>query len=552
MTHYEGNSKWADVTSTMYADVNRIENIGRERAEQATKGEKPRPHIQCENSHSMGNSMGNVREFWDLYEKYPALTGEFIWDFKDQGLDTPIPGGNGTYWAYGGDFGDRPNSGNFCCNGLVYPDLSLSAKSYNTKKIYQPVDFILADGKLSVKNNLVFKSISDYAISYELLEDGIPVAAGELDVVVPAGETLTIPFSPLPKGTKDNAEYFVRFSVRQKAPTAWAEAGYEVAAEQFKLKDAKRGEYRPGEGGKLSVLEEDDYFVVKGNKFEARFSKTEGTLSEYIYEGKTLVSSPLKLNVFRLPTDNDKNHHWAWERAGLINPRVDAGAWTVSRTGDTVELAVKDVYNCYQPWSFDVDYKFTVYSDGSVVVNSNIDPSVKDAVIPRIGFTLDMPAAYDHITWFGRGPWESYTDRKEACFEGVFSSTVAETLTHYVMPQENGTHQDVRWMALTDKGGKGIMFVVPDNMAAGAANWRIEDQYTNPNRRAWHPYQMKYADATIVNLDAAHRALGNASCGPDVLPKYELRSATISFDFIIIPVTEGTPASLSNKARAAK
>lgn len=554
LTHYEGNSTWADVSSTMYAGVSAIESIGKERQAQAEQGQKPRPHIQCESSHAMGNSMGAVRDLWNLYEKYPALTGEFIWDFKDQGLKMPIEGKQGEYyWAYGGDFGDKPNSGNFCCNGLVFPDLSVSAKTYNTKKIYQPVDFAMEDGTIMVTNKRVFTSIEDLAIGWSLLEDGIEIATGNVDGINPApGETVPMSLEVLPSETKPDAEYHLRFSVTQKQATPWAEAGYEVASEQVCLKPAVKRAYEIPSTGTLAVDENGENITVRGDGFSVVFSKTAGTLCRYDMGGKTIIDTPVRFNLFRLPTDNDKAHTEDWDNAGFRTLSENPGVFEVkaSESGNYVDLSVCNVWSASDKYRFSVEMKFKVCSDGVVLVNTVMNPSVKNVVLPKVGFSFEMPEEFDSVRWFGRGPWESYPDRKEACFEGLYGGSVASQQTDYIMPQENGSKEEVRWMAVTNGDGKGALFVAPSKMAATVCLWRPEELYTSRNNRTRHPYEVKYAGKTVVSLDAHNRALGNASCGPDVLDKYELKAGFTPFDFIILPIDASlSDAAIADKAR---
>lgn len=544
LTHYEGNSQWSDVTSTMYADYDHIKNIGVERENQYKSGQTPRPHIQCESSHAMGNSMGNVRDLFDLYEHYPALTGEFIWDWKDQGLKMDVPGKIGeSYWAYGGDFGDKPNDGNFCTNGVVFSDYSISAKSYNTKKIYQPVDFSLKeDNKTFVlKNKLAFSSIDYLNIAYSVLEDGKVIKTGTIgDMAIPAGGTMEVVIDALPVDIREDADYFIRFSATQKSATWWVEAGYEVASEQIQLRNARKSPYRVPEKGNLTVERTAKAITVTGSCFKAIFSVTEGTLESYVLNGKSIICEPLKLNVFRVPTDNDKTHSADWDNMGLRNLKVKAGTWDVkeSVSKNLVDLSVTNVYTATLPYSFTTQFSFKVMDDGTIFVSSVIDPAIKNVILPKIGYVLEMPEGFENFTWFGRGPWDSYADRKEACFEGVYNSTVAEQWTGYVLPQEMGNKEEVRWMGITDTAGTGALFIAPEKMSVSVAHWRASDMYVNRDNRVKHPYQMSFRKNTVVCLDARNRALGNASCGPDVREMYELKAENTIFNFIISPITE--------------
>ena len=549
LTHYEGNSTWSDVSSTMYGSYDHIKRIGEERLTES----KPRPHIQCENSHAMGNAMGNVREMFDLYETYPSLTGEFIWEWKDHGIKVPVPGKEGEYyWAYGGDFGDKPNDGNFVADGLVFANHTFSAKSYNTKKIYQPIDFFMKeDGKtFQLKSKLAFKTTDDLEIHYSILEEGKILKTEKLTDVLAAGEIKDITIDASSLLTKADAEYFIRFNVYQKNATWWAEAGYEVAMEQMQLKNAEKSVYSIPASGQLSVQNNNNNIIVSGSNFTMEFSKSKGTLESYLLNGKQLINGPLELSVFRLPTDNDKNQSENWDNTGIRVLSVSAGTWEVKELDDTVELSIDNVYTANSQNKFNTRVTFNILKDGSVFVSSVIDPTMKQTVLPRMGFRLSMPKGFESMTWFGRGPWDSYPDRKESCLEGVYNSTVTEQWTNYVLPQETGNKEDVRWLSVRDNQGSGLLFIASDKMSASAVHFKPENIYTNRNNRKKHPYEVTFNENTIVNLDARMRGLGNASCGPDVLPQYELKSDYTLFNFAILPVaSQLTDEQLSAKAR---
>lgn len=541
LTHYEGNSTWADVTSSMYASVDSIEGIAKRNLELVKAGKKVRPHIQCENSHAMGNSMGNVREFWNLYDRYPSLTGEFIWDYKDQGIKMPVPGKPGEYyWAYGGDFGDEPNDRNFCCNGVVYPDLSTSAKSYLVKKIYQPLDFSMnSRGDVMVTNRRAFANADDIRLKWTLLENGLPIKSGDAVFgVLEPGNTARLELVGYEGIGVINADYALRINGYQKDATIWAPADYEVASEQFMLKEMHAMPYLSsnpiGEAPKMKETAKD--VVVTGKGFEAVFSKEKGTLVKYSVDGKTMIDTPLRLNLFRLPTDNDKHYLQEWDESGIKALNVEAEHWETQKNAHNVMLAFMDRYITGNGSAYDVMMVYTVYPDGSIAVESAINPQDNGKILPRLGFSLEMPKEYDRVEWYGLGPWENYVDRKEQCFPAVYKGSVKDQQTDYIMPQENGTKHEVRYMSVTDGDGRGIRFTAPEKMASSVSLYRPEDQYQDRNNRVMHPYQLKYADKTIVNLDAYHRALGNNSCGPDVLPKYERPSAAIEFSFIIEPI----------------
>ena len=548
-THYEGNSDYADVSSTMYGSYETIEWIGSSRKGQT--GVKP--HIQCENSHSMGNSMGNVREMFDIYEKYPCLTGEFIWDFKDQGLLTKS--GSNEYWAYGGDFGDNPNDGNFCINGLVRPDWSLTSKSYNTKKIYQPLEFKIVNltkKQFRIKNKMAFLPSTAYETSYSIMdEDGNVLATAPLTQEVAAGDstTITLSYSDAISQIPEEKETFIYFCAKQKENTAWADAGYVVAEEKLLIRAAKKPMYTPAAANALEVSESASAITITGQNFTATFSKIQGTLSGYSYDGKILLSKGLKLNAFRLPTDNDGRRCESWDNMGLRQLTAKGNTASVRKAddGNTATVTMNTTYTGKSGTTFDVDMDFIVCADGTIMTNSFIRPSQLGAVLPKLGFRLEMPSGMEHLSWFGRGPWDSYRDRKEACLPAIYHSTVTAQREDYIKPQEHGTKQEVRWMSLTNGEGAGLLFVAPDKMAASAVHFRPEDNYTDRDNRSKHTYQFKTCQTAVVSLDAVTRGLGNASCGPDVMEKYELKAANTAFRFFIIPLSAGDDAAV--KAR---
>lgn len=536
ITHYEGNSQWAKTYSRMYAGMDDVEKYAREMQEKVKNGEHDvKPFIMCENTHAMGNSMGNQREYFNLYERYPALTGEFVWDFKDQGLKY------GNDFLYGSDFGDQPNDRNFCCNGLVEADLKLSAKSINTKKIYQPVDFVLRDGKISLKNKRQFRTPEqDYDIFYALFEDGIQ--QGDWKRM----ESSELHVSSL-KSEHSDRQLAVRFSVRQKKATDWAEKGYEVASEQFELRatqpSAKQAVGAVANGQAISVDKQDDRIVVKVGQFPYTFKNGQ------IVDGK---DQPIfELNAFRAPHDNDKASAGRWDKQGLRN-MVCQNVKSACEEGDgNVVLHFSNVYKAPQStFSIATDETFTIYNDGIVTFSSDINPSEKGSELPRLGYRAVLPDGMENMRWMGRGPHDSYRDRAESAFVGLWESTVSAQWTNHVLPQETGNKEDVQWMAITNDGGLGMLFVAPYTMAASAGHWDERQIYTDRDHRVKHPSEVVFGKKTYVNLDVYNRALGNNSCGRDVIDKYKITADRTHFALIVKPITRKlTNQQLADEAR---
>ena len=582
LTHYEGNSTWSSVTSTMYGNLGHMESIGSERLRDYKNGKTGiRPHVQCENTHAMGNSMGNQREFFDIYEKYPAMAGEFVWDWKDQGLKvsarslpltfealgrqsktdvkSTLDIAKGEYWAYGGDFGDNPNDNNFCCNGVVLADNTPTAKSYNMKKVYQPIDFDMKDstgGVFVLRSKLQQRVLDDLDIAYTLLKDGIEYAHGTIgDVTLGVGETqeVMIPEAKRAVAVPDTpeAEYFIRFSARQKEATEWADAGFEVATEEYRLRAASgRKPYASAKGTELSLTETSSTVKVTGEHFSVTFSK--GQLTDYTIDGHALLAAPLTLQAFRLPTDNERGRTGNYDQMGIRTLKLSAGELKASKAddGQSVDVTATNTYTTSGTSHFTVQQTIKVMADGALIVNAAIDPSPKGIELPRLGLRTELPKGTESMRWLGRGPQDSYRDRKEAALVGLHHSRVSDEWTNYVLPQEQGNKEEVRWMALTDDEGLGLMVVAPEWIAASASHWRPEDNYTKADNRKKHPYEMKFCEQTVLNLDAYNRALGNASCGPDVIDKYRIRSQKTFLSFILLPLTKPqTDEELAVRAR---
>ena len=542
ITHYEGNSQWSDVSSTMYGSYDNMLSTAKSRMGKTGQ----RPHIQCENTHAMGNSMGNeIDYFRDIYEPYPAMAGEFVWDWKDQGVKMPVPGKSSQYyWAYGGDFGDYPNDGSFCCNGVVLPDGTPTAKSFNMKGVYQPLDVLpisAEQGKFRVKNKLQQVSFNGYDVQYVISEDGIKVSEGvlpDLDLAPWDSTTITIPYDNIT--FKPTSRYTIRFSTLLRKATPWAEAGYEVAASEAIIHDvATRHAYQYAGTDTLSISGTGASRVVKGPNFSVTFSG--GTLSRYVFAGTTLINQPIKLNTFRVPTENDKTQEDSWEMLGVRSLTMSSGTWVVVREKGNrwIQLSITDSYvTSTKALTFTVCKQFRVFPDGTVCVSTVTTPNVEGAVLPKLGFRFEMPNTAEYITWLGRGPFDSYKDRNYAAHQGIWHSTVTEQWTDHIRPQETGNKEDVRWLAVANKAGKGLLFSSPSTMATTIGHWRAEEIYTSRNDRKGHPYEVAFPRTTVVSLDAWNRALGNASCGSDVLVKYERKLAQTPFCFMIMPIAE--------------
>ncbi len=539
--HYEGAThvlrtkgyipRSVDVISVMYPPIDFLVKL-------ATDPRDDRPVIMCEYAHSMGNSTGNLKEYWEAIRKHKRLCGGFIWDWVDQGLLKEEKGIK--YWAYGGDFGDEPNDGNFCINGLVWPDRTPQPALWECKKILQPVEaepVNLERGEIRILNRYDFTRLDEAVeIWWELKADGRVLQSGKIQTppVEPHDSAIVrIPYKvPEPK---PGTEYWLILRYKLAKDTLWAKKGFEVGWSQFKL-PLKVPEPEPMKvsGMPPIKLEEDDKSIrILGKDFVLTLDKGSASM-KYEYKGKTLIKASSLLEVWRAPTDNDAArmaHRWLefgldrikhrveWIRASHLSPQVAQIELKLYSAAPGVEAG------------FESYYRIVVYGNGDIHISSRIDPDRRLPPLPRVGFLLQVPGKYRYITWYGRGPHENYQDRKEGAMVDVYSGTVEEQYVPYIMPQENGNKTDVRWVALRDDEGWGIMAIAMNLMEISAHYFTAHDL-----TKAKHTHELKKREDIYLHLDYRQRGLGGASCGPDTLPQYEIYPETIYFEVVLRPL----------------
>ncbi|MCB8946758.1 MAG: DUF4981 domain-containing protein [Ardenticatenaceae bacterium] len=550
--HYEGaisrhlgEDRWqqghlaTDVVCPMYPEVSAI-------IEYAKDETNDRPLIMCEYAHAMGNSCGNLKEYWEAIRTYQGLQGGFIWDWVDQGL-VKVDENGVEYWAYGGDFGDTINDVNFCINGLIFPDRTPHPSLWEYKKVIQPIlvaDVDVLNGRIAITNDQYFTDLSGYNGRYELSVNGCIVQEGSFDIPeIAPGETaeVTLPISQPEMPAGGEAFLNVRFSLA--ADTAWAEAGHEVAWEQFAVPYPVPEAKPVGDLPAVKLAQGGGTAVITGDNFQISFDTTQGTISQWsVGETELLASGPL-LNVWRAPTDNDgfkKAPDWrsdkdltAWLAAGLNEVTHTVESVQVEQTADhEVQIRVATIVESAQsPEAFLHQQTVTITGDGAVEIGNNVKANV-DLNLPRVGLSLQLPGGFEQFSWYGRGPVENYQDRKAGTAVGLYSSTVDEQYVPYIMPQENGNKTDVRWLSLTNEDGVGLK-VTADSalMEASVSHYSADALY-----QATHTNEVARQEAVILNLDHAQAGLGGASCGPATLEQYRLRPGDYKFSFRLQPV----------------
>jgi beta-galactosidase/beta-glucuronidase len=524
--HYEGafDAKVVDVVSVMYPKLNTL-------IEQGKKADDPRPFFMCEYAHAMGNGPGNLKEYWEAIYAHPRLIGGCIWEWVDHSVRRKTETGE-EWFAYGGDFDDFPNDGNFCIDGLNFPDRVPHSGLIEYKKIIEPVVTEAVDlktGVVRVVNRYNFVSLEQLDIAWKVMRDGDIVEQGELAPLdIPAGgnRIIAIPFTQ-PVGLPGVA-YWLNISFTLGAATAWAAHGHEVAWAQFQLLVASvpAPVVNLSQMPALKVTETGKEIVIRGQDYSLTFDKWLGTISAWESNSVPLILRGPHVNIWRAPTDNDVHIAKEWLRAGLdrlIQRVVQVVVRTMREQAIQIECATILAANSLAP-AFKCHYLYTIYGSGDVVIKLHMSADKWLPVLPRVGLQLTLPGQFDRFAWYGRGPHENYIDRKESARYGVYRGTVQEQHVPYIRPQENGLKSDVRWAAVTDIRGMGLLAVGLPLFNTSVHHYSPEDL-----TRAEHTYELKRRSETIFEIEYCHNGLGSNSCGPAPLEKYLLQPGEVEF-----------------------
>ncbi len=562
IVHYEGTTRlgWdaghlaSDLTCPMYPPIDRM-------IDYALNPSYTRPLIMCEYAHAMGNSVGNLKEYWEAIENYHGLQGGFIWDWVDQGLVKTDKKGV-SYWAYGGDFGDTINDMNFCINGLIFPDRTPHPPMVELKKLSQPVAVRAVDlenGLVEVVNKHDFVTLGYLKGSWELAVDGEVVQYGPLPRMTTRpgfAETISIPYR-VPR-LSFGEECFLTLRFKLAEDTLWAQAGHEVAWEQFKLPVAASAPAVAVELPAVTVQETGAEIAVSGPDFEVAFDRESGKITRYAWQGVDLVQSGPALNVWRAPTDNDgfkwmTDDPWIRSQKKLLSQWLVAGLDRLVSRLDLLECAqvrpqaveVRAVHTL-QAEGVEAGFRhavtYTVFGNSAVRMDQLVTPFGSLPALPRLGVSLTVPAGFENFTWLGRGPEESYIDRKAGVPVGLYQGTVDEQYVPYIMPQENGNKTDVRWAALSSASGVGLLATGEPLLEVSVSHYTADDLY-----QAMHTNELTRRDEVTFNLDWMQCGLGGNSCGPRTLDKYLVPPVETRFAILFRPFGPG--ASLRRLGR---
>ena len=571
--HYEGAHVYQtsapdslDMISRMYPPLDWMR-------EYAANPEKTRPLFLCEYSHAMGNSPGDLKDYWDLIYSTPKMIGACIWEWWNHGLRakrfTDFEGNQYTvpalryknamtqlgliqeewenmdcveFWAYGGDFGDKPHDGNFCMDGLVTPDQQPKTALLEAKNVYAPITAEFKNGSIEVYNRYDFIDLSHIYLVWAAVKNGKTIAQGEvcqLDAPPQGSQTIDLDLKETPDA--------INLSFRYKGNRGiWAEHGHEIAFRQLLLENKPvKACASPANQAPLAIVESRNSIRITGLDFEYVFDKLLGTFAELRLGGVDIIAAPINLDIWRAPTDNDTPVRGHWYEWGLDNARPHVYE---------VKLLEASEAQC----SIQVDYAYSGYShapilkgkaswtvtpDGKLVYATQVEVvehlrkigwgSTKDeqVYLPRFGLRLELPEDTSRVTYHGYGPTDSYVDKRQSTYKSLFTTTVDQMNECHEFPQESGARYGVDYAWITDQWGRGILATCGDTpISLSVSNYDNHDL-----AKSAHPHELTKLETTRVHLDYKNTGIGSASCGPVIESKYRFDEREFSFSVSIQP-----------------
>lgn len=532
---YEGGGYYAksDIYCPMYARIWSLRRHVNQRDE--------RPLILCEYAHAMGNSEGNLKDYWDLIYKYDQLQGGFIWDWVDQTIAKTDDKGH-KYWAYGGDMGfvGVVNDSNFCANGLVAADRSLHPHIWEVKKVYQNIAFepvAFMQNRIKVTNRFDYTTLDNYQLFWAVEANGETIRSGKMNfpTLLPhQAKEMEIPMGTLPAA--DNKEYFLTLRAFSKQATGAVPAGHEVAIEQMQL-PVRLEKAQEQVSGQIEKTETEDAITIQGktNDFSISFSKKTGEMTSLKYDGKEMLLAGLQPNFWRGITDNDvangtQERCATWREAGK-----NMVLKSIKTQADTRKATVMADFDMPEQES-QVQITYQMLANGNVEVNMHFIPGNKALPeMPRLGMRMILKGDYDQMTWLGRGPQENYADRKSGYLIGKYSASVWEQYHPYVRAQETANKCDVRWFTLASKAGAGIRVEGAEPLSVSAWNFPQDDLLYVPSTiEHRHGGCVDKKDMVWVNIDHLQMGVGGDNTwGAMVHPEYTITPKEWSYSFTI-------------------
>ena len=524
-----------DLYSRMYPSLQEIEDY--------LKNDGSKPFLLVEYCHSMGNGPGDFEDYFQMIHKDDRMCGGFVWEWCDHAIAHGTAENGKTRYYYGGDHGEAIHDGNFCMDGLVYPDRTPHTGLLEYKNVYRPVRVVSYDwknGQIVLHNYMDFDDLNNYVdIFYEMTQDGITVEKGKLANVVAAPHSDAM--VELKLQVPSTGKVYLKLIYRLKKQMPLLKPGLELGFDEIKLaneddrnRQAVKWLEQEKEVGAIDVKENERQVVLQANDFTYVFDKRTGLFEDMQFAGRSYIDHPMELNIWRAPTDNDMYIKKEWKKAHYDAAYTRAYRIEVlqNKHGVFIMEHVAVVADTVQK-ILDVEMTWKINEDGKIEA---VIEAVKDKEfpeLPRFGIRMFLNKKMNEVTYFGMGPQESYRDKHQASCHGLFRSKVAQMHEDYIRPQENGSHYDCDYVEITS-GQYGIAAVSNDSFSFNVSVYTQEEL-----ERASHNYELEESDSTVFCMDYAMNGIGSNSCGPDVLDKYRFAEEAFRFQFELIPFVKG-------------
>lgn len=524
LLHYESTHRLDDTPDDILDLVSKMYPSAKEMYDIIADEKETRPFVLCEYCHAMGNGPGDLEDYHETFYSNERFCGGFVWEWCDHAVPLgTTPDGKPKY-GYGGDFGEKHNDGNFCMDGLNYPDRTPHTGLLELKQVYRPVR-VESGAK---PGSFIFSSMLEFADAGEFLDcrweitrGGDVVSAGVLDFSVPPMGNAGV---NIPEAAEAHGESYIRFIFTAKRDTAFCEKGFEVCFDQVKLSG---GEFpAPAAGAPVSVSDEPLLVKITAGDVEYRFNKRLSAFDSIRLGGRELLEKPMQFNFFRAPTDNDvmKND---WYRAHLNDFTVRNYGVDVTSGEDFAEITIRQSFG----WSIDkpfarMDVRYTI-SGAGLDIGCDADISDKVELLPRFGIRLFMPRSFSRVEYFGYGPHESYVDKRHLDYVGRFTADISEMHEDYIRPQENSSHCGCKYMNISD-GESSVRFTCGGDFSFNASEYTQEEL---AGKR--HNFELEKCGSSVVCIDSMMAGVGSNSCGPALAEKYRLPLPKLSAEYHI-------------------
>ena len=537
LVHYEGaNAELyankipqvdvVDMESRMYPSVEYCKNY-------FNIPEYPQALFLCEYSHAMGNGPGDISDYWEVIYDNDRFFGGCVWEYTDHSvmINVDVKGKKG--FTYGGDFGDFPHDGNFCVDGLVYPDRRVHTGMLEMKQVYKPYRVRVKDidkGIFEVKNLRNFSDLSDIDIVWKIECNGKVVKEGvisSLDIAPFETADIVLDLSGV------YGYSYLNLSFVTNCTTPWAETFYEIGHDQFEIPTEHIAASIPAKEKDISVNEDERYITVTVGETEYKIDRLKGLLSGIRDEGKEMLDRPVRPRIWRAPIDNDRKIRVQWEKEFFHMCKTKCYSVEIEHADSESVCVVADMAVC----SFVVmpvcrlRVAYTVTGDGRIEIATNVDVDPVATWLPRFGYEIVMKEGAEYVNYFGYGPVESYVDKRLEAMMGVYKTTASDNFEHYVRPQENSSHYNTKWATVASAVGHGLMFIRKSGFEFGVSHFSAE--YLT---KTAHDYELEPEKQTYVSIDYKHSGIGSASCGTELNEKLRLKEKKFSFAFSMMPV----------------